>query len=276
MKEKGRTVSGKIFETHAHYDDEAFDEDRDELLKEILSTSVEYIANIGADLESSKKTVELSKKYEKLFAVVGVHPDMIESLKNREKEAVLEELRALAKEEKVVAIGEIGLDYYERSEDEKPDSVREAQKFWLKEQIKLANELGLPVVIHSRDAGEDTYECLKENKVEKTGVIHCFSYSAEMAEKFVKLGYFIGMGGVVTFKNARKAVEVVKKVGIENLVLETDSPYLAPVPFRGKRNNSSYLSYVVEKIAELLEISEEEVLEKTYHNAKRLYQLKEV
>lgn len=269
-------MSGKIFETHAHYDDEAFDEDRDELLKEMLSTSVEYIANIGADLESSKKTVELSKKYEKLFAVVGVHPDMIESLKNREKEAVLEELRALAKEEKVVAIGEIGLDYYERSEDEKPDSVREAQKFWLKEQINLANELGLPVVIHSRDAGEDTYECLKENKVEKTGVIHCFSYSAEMAEKFVKLGYFIGMGGVVTFKNARKAVEVVKKVGIENLVLETDSPYLAPVPFRGKRNNSSYLSYVVEKIAELLEISEEEVLEKTYHNAKRLYQLKEV
>lgn len=269
-------MKGKIFETHAHYDDEAFGEDRDELLKEIFSTNVDYITNIGADLESSKKTLELAKTYEKVLAVVGVHPDMIDTLEHREKEEVLEELRVLAKEKKVVAIGEIGLDYYERSEDAKPLPVRERQKFWLKAQIDLANELGLPVVIHSREAAEDTYEFLKENKVEKTGVIHCFSYSAEMAEKFVRLGYFIGMGGVVTFKNAKKAVEVVKKVGISNLVLETDSPYLAPVPFRGKRNNSTYISYVVEKIAEILEITREEVLEKTYQNAERLYQIKEV
>lgn len=272
---KAVNVKYKIFETHAHYDDESFDEDRDSLIEEILSTDVEYITNIGADLFSSGQSVLLAKKHEKVLAVVGVHPDMIGTLERLSEEEVLGSLKELAAVPKVVAIGEIGLDYYERSDDEKPEAVRNAQKFWLKKQIELANELDLPVVIHSRDAGEDTYLFLKENEVKKKGVIHCFSYSAEMAEKFVKLGYFIGMGGVVTFKNARKAIEVVKKVGIENLVLETDSPYLAPVPYRGKRNNSSYIRYVVEKIAEILELSEEEVLEKTYKNAKKLYHLKE-
>lgn len=267
----------KIFETHAHYDDESFDEDREVLLEELLSTDIVAIANIGADLESSRASVELAKKYEKVFAVVGVHPDMISCLEEiSEEERAIEEIRKIAKREKVVAIGEIGLDYYERAENEKPIEIRERQKLWFKKQVALANELELPVVIHSRDAGEDTYNLLKEEEVEKRGVIHCFSYSAEMAERFVKLGYFIGMGGVVTFKNAKKAVEVVKRVGIENLVLETDSPYLAPMPFRGKRNDSSKIKYVVEKLSELLSLSEEEILKRTYENALKLYHLKEV
>lgn len=267
----------RIFETHAHYDDESFDEDRDGLIRELLSTNVAAIANIGADLNSSKASVGLADKYENVFAVVGVHPDMISCLEEMQgEERAVEEIRQIAKRDKVVAIGEIGLDYYERAENEKPFEQRERQKVWFKKQIALANELGFPVVIHSRDAGEDTYNLLKENVVEKKGVIHCFSYSAEMAERFVKLGYFIGIGGVVTFKNAKKAVEVVKKVGIENLVLETDSPYLAPVPFRGKRNDSSKIQYVVETLSELLSLSKEEILRITYENALKLYHLEGV
>lgn len=269
-------MTAKIFDTHAHYDDESFDSDREELLKRLLSEDIAAITNIGADIETSKKAVELSKLFDKLYAAVGVHPDLISCFDEyKSEDEAINEIKKLADNHSVKAIGEIGLDYYERSENEKPEEVRKRQGFWFRKQLRLAKELELPVVIHSRDAAEDTYRILKE-EMPCGGVIHCYAYSAEMAEKFVKLGFFIGIGGVVTFKNAKKAVEVVKKIGLDHIVLETDAPYLSPVPFRGKRNDSANIHYVAEKISEILSCTKEEVLEKSFKNALKLYRLKEV
>ena len=264
----------KIFETHAHYDDEWYDEDRKELLSRLLDTDISFITNIGADIETSKNSVKLSDEFERVLAAVGVHPDNIGCMEALPEKEGTEILRNLAIHTKVVAIGEIGLDYFEREPEEKNKTVRDRQKYWFLEQLKLAKELNKPVVIHSRDSAEDTYNELKDFGYNK-GVIHCYSYSPEMAERFVKLGFYIGIGGVVTFKNAKKTKETVKRIGLENIVLETDSPYLAPVPFRGKRNDSGNIKYIVEEIAGLLGISKEKVIETTFNNAVKLYELED-
>ena len=183
-------------------------------------------------------------------------------------EELLEEIRGKLADDKAVAVGEIGLDYYW------PEPDREIQKHWFARQLQLAREVDMPVVVHSREAAADTMRIMKENHAEKTGgVVHCFSYSVEMAREFVKMGFYIGIGGVLTFKNARKLVEVAKEIPLERLILETDCPYLAPVPYRGKRNSSLYLPHVVTKLAEIKEIPEEEVIRVTEQNAVRMYRL---
>ncbi|MBR6643088.1 MAG: TatD family hydrolase [Lachnospiraceae bacterium] len=256
-----------IFDTHTHYDDEQFEEDREEILLSMKENGVGAIANMGASMRGAKDSVALAKKYPFVYAAVGIHPDHAKEL-NEEEFAVLQRL---ATEEKVVAIGEIGLDYYWDSTE------REDQKYWFKRQLALALECNLPVVIHSRDAAADTLEIMKEvytaSEKKLTGVIHCFSYEAEMAREYVKMGFYLGIGGVATFKNGRKLKEVIEDTPLEKIVLETDCPYLAPVPFRGKRNSSEKLHYVVTAIAEQKGISEEEVERITWENACRLYRL---
>lgn len=256
-----------IFDTHTHYDDEKFDIDREELLLGMEEAGVGAIVNMGATMQGAKDSVAMAKQYPFVYAAVGIHPDCAKDL----NEAEFEVLRALAKEEKVVAIGEIGLDYYWDSTE------RDVQKYWFLRQLALAQELNLPIVIHSRDAAQETYEILKEEYQKKgtpwQGVIHCFSYSLELAQEFVKMGFFIGIGGVATFKNARKLKEVIAGIPMDFLVLETDCPYLAPEPFRGKRNSSEKLKYVVSVIAQIKGITEEEVERITWENAKKLYQI---
>lgn len=255
-----------IFDTHAHYDDDAFCEDRDNLLGEIFSSGICCITDVGASMESSKKAVELSKKWPQIYAAVGVHPDSTKDM----TEDDIETLRALTKEKKVVAIGEIGLDYYW------DNSPRDIQKKWFLRQLELAREVDLPVIIHSREAAKDTMDIMKEAvKAGNTGVIHCYSYSVPMAKEYVDMGFFIGIGGVLTFKNARVIKEVAAEIPLSSIVLETDSPYLAPVPHRGKRNNSLYLKEVVKQLAEIKQVSEETVEKITLANAKKLYRLEE-
>lgn len=252
-----------IFDTHAHYDDKKFDEDRDELLSTMQSLGVGTIVNVGASLEGCRKAMELAKKYPFIYAAVGVHPDEVGTL----NEKTFAELEKWCHEEKVVAVGEIGLDYYW---DEEP---REVQKEWFISQLNLARRLGLPVNIHSRDAAEDTFQIMKEHAHGLKGIIHCYSGSSEMALQYVKMGFHIGVGGVVTFKNGKKLKQVVEAVPIESIVLETDCPYLAPEPNRGKRNNSSYIRYVALEVARLNGLTYEEVVERTEQNAKEVYGL---
>lgn len=256
-----------IFDTHTHYDDEQFDEDREALLLSLKEQGIGAIANMGASMRGAKESVALANKYPFVYAAVGVHPDHAKDL-NEEEFAILS---ALAAEKKVVAVGEIGLDYYWDSTE------REEQKYWFKRQLALAEEVKLPVVIHSREAASDTLEIMKDaymasNKT-LTGVIHCFSYGVEMAREYLKMNFYLGVGGVATFKNGRKLKEVIETVPLEHIVLETDCPYLAPVPFRGKRNSSEKLHYVVAAIAEIKGIGEEEVERITWENACRLYRL---
>lgn len=256
-----------IFESHAHYDDEAFDEDREELLESLKENGVGTIINVGASLDSCEKTVNLAEKYDYIYAAVGVHPSDVADL-NEENFAWLE---GLTKKDKVVAIGEIGLDYYWDKEEE----IWENQKYWFKRQMELARKTNLPVIIHSRDAANDTMTLMKEIHAEEIrGVIHCYSYSKEMAKEFIKMGYYIGVGGVVTFKNAKKLAEAVKEIPLERILVETDCPYLAPEPFRGKRNDSGKLPYVINKIAELKETTPEEVERVTRENAMKLFGVK--
>ena len=253
-----------IFETHAHYDDSKFDEDREELLKKVHDSGVSPIINVGASIESTKTTLELAKTHDYIYAAVGVHPSDISGL-NEDSFEWLREQTAYAK---TVAIGEIGLDYYWDKEPE----VQEAQRYWFGRQLDLAKETGLPVIIHSRDAAEDTLQVMKEHKAQEIpGVIHCYSYSKELAGEFVKMGYFIGVGGVVTFKNARKLVETVEVIPMEHILLETDCPYMAPEPHRGTRNDSSNIPFVIEKIAQIKGISPAEVERITEENAYRLF-----
>ena len=255
-----------IFETHAHYDDEQFDLDREELLSSMPEQGVGTIVNVSATYESCRRVVDLVQKYPFMYAAVGIHPDEVGSL-NEER---LQQMKELCKQEKVVAVGEIGLDYYWDNES------HDVQKEWFVRQLDLARELNLPVLIHSREAAADTMEIMKEHGQGLRGVIHCYSYSKEQAKEYVKMGYYIGVGGVVTFKNARKLKETVEEIPLTSIVLETDCPYLAPVPFRGKRNNSSYIKYVAEEIAEIKGISYEAVVEQTEKNARDLYNLTEV
>ncbi|WP_343210337.1 TatD family hydrolase [Anaerolentibacter hominis] len=255
-----------IFETHAHYDDEQFDPDREELLNRLHASGIGPIVNVGANLQGCRDTVELTEQYPFIYGAVGVHPSETGEL-NEENFGLLRELLF---REKIVAVGEIGLDYYW----DEPD--HDTQKKWFIRQLNLARELKMPVIIHSRDAAQDTYNILKQEKAEEIGgVIHCFSYSAEMAQRYVDMGFYIGVGGVVTFQNAKKLKEVVVSVPLERIVLETDSPYLAPVPNRGKRNCSGNLSLVVGKIAELKGITAEQVIDTTRKNAFKLYHMEE-
>lgn len=255
-----------IFETHAHYDDEQFNLDREELLSSMPEQGVGTIVNVSATYESCRRVVDLVQKYPFMYAAVGIHPDEVGSL-NEER---FQQMKELCKQEKVVAVGEIGLDYYWDNES------HDVQKEWFVRQLDLARELNLPVLIHSREAAADTMEIMKEHGQGLRGVIHCYSYSKEQAKEYVKMGYYIGVGGVVTFKNARKLKETVEEIPLTSIVLETDCPYLAPVPFRGKRNNSSYIKYVAEEIAEIKGISYEAVVEQTEKNARDLYNLTEV
>lgn len=250
-----------IFDTHAHYDDSRFDEDRNELLSSLCNSCVSGIINCGCDLNSSLKTVELTEKHSLIYGAVGVHPHEAEETTDDD----LEKIKELYKKEKIVAVGEIGLDYFYDF------SPRERQIELFRKQIVTANELGLPVIIHDRDAHEDTMNILKELKPK--GVVHCFSGSAEMAKEILKLGLYIGIGGAVTFKNARKPVEVVEMLPLDKLLLETDAPYMTPVPFRGKRCDSSHIAYTAEKIAEIKEMDVQELIDKCAENAKTLFNI---
>ncbi len=253
-----------IFDTHAHYDDEQYDIDRDELLSGMKAAGIGNIVNVGANLESSERSVELSHKYDFIYSAVGVHPSDVTELNGEN----LEKIRLLSRDERCVAIGEIGLDYHW------PDPAPEIQKEWFVRQLELAREENKPVIIHSRDAAKDTVDILRDNNAgELGGVVHCFSYSAEIALECVRMGFYIGVGGVLTFKNGRKLKEVVEKVPMDRIILETDCPYLAPTPHRGERNNSSYLPYVVQAMAELKGISEDEVIDITEHNARVMYRI---
>ena len=252
-----------IFDTHAHYDDVQFDSDREELLSSMPDLGVTTIVNVSSTLESCEKCVELAGKYPYVYAAVGVHPDEVGAL----NEETFAEMEALLDNDRVVAVGEIGLDYYWDNES------HELQKKWFVRQLELARQHHLPIIIHSREAAADTMEIMKAHAQGLEGVIHCYSYSREQAEEYVKMGFYIGIGGVLTFKNAKKLKEVAAAIPLERIVLETDCPYLAPEPFRGKRNQSSYIRYVAEKLAEIKEMTVEEVIAVTEANAKKMYHL---
>lgn len=253
-----------IFDTHAHYDDRAFDEDRHELLSGMQEQGIARIVNIGSSFEANEKTLELVQQYDFIKAAFGIHPEFADQL-NEENFKHIEELCRL---DECVAVGEIGLDCYW------PEPDVSIQKPWFERQMDLAKRIGKPIVVHSRDAARETYEMMKAAEARDIGgVVHCFSYSREMAKQFVDMGFFIGVGGVLTFKNGKKLKEVVEYIPLEHIVLETDCPYLAPVPFRGKRNSSLLLTHVVEAISEIKGISREEVERITWDNAHRLYRI---
>lgn len=255
-----------IFDTHTHYDDEAFDSDREELLTGLLEKGVGTVVTVGADMATSRAALELADSYEHVYAAIGVHPSETHGMTEED----LVWLRAHALDPKVVAVGETGLDYHWK------DTEPSVQKIWFKKQIELAKEVNLPVIYHSREAAEDTMKIICETKAyECGGVIHCYSYAKEMALEYVKMGFFIGVGGVVTFKNGRRLKETVEAVPIGQIVLETDCPYLSPEPDRGKRNDSSKLAYVVREIARIKGMTEREVIVVTEQNARRLYRLDE-
>ena len=251
-----------IFDSHAHYDDEAFAKDREVLLAGMPGAGIGKILNVGASLAGAEASVALSRKYPFVYAAAGIHPDDVGTL----DEEKLQRLRDLCREEKTVAIGEIGLDYYW---DKEP---REIQKKWFREQLALAREQQLPVSIHSRDAAQDTFEILKSDHAGGAGgVLHCFSSSPQLAEEYVKMGYYIGIGGTVTFKNARVPKEVAARVPLERILIETDCPYLAPTPHRGKRNSSLNLPLVIQEIARIKGLTPDDVETATYENACRLF-----
>ena len=259
-----------IFESHAHYDDRQFDVDREKLLENLPFQNVGVIVNVGSDIRSSKESITLAHQYDYVYAAIGVHPDEVDTM----KEADMEELSHMAKETKVVAIGEIGLDYFRKE----GNAYKSVQKEWFCRQLDLAKEIEKPVIIHSRDAAEDTIQILrdfsKENpQIENPGVIHCYSYSPELAKEYVAMGFYIGIGGVVTFKNAKKLVETVAQIPLERILVETDSPYLCPEPNRGKRNDSSQIRYVIDRIADIRGIAPEEVEKQTEMNARKMYRL---
>lgn len=253
-----------IFESHAHYDDEKFDEDRDSLLSSMPKNGIEYIVNVGANLATTKRTIELTEKYPFIYGAVGVHPSDTAEL-NEENFAWLKNQCAL---QKVVAVGEIGLDYYW----DEPE--RDIQKKWFRRQLALASEEKLPVIIHSREAAKDTLDIMKEMECEKIGgVVHCFSYSKEIAREVLEMGFYLGIGGVVTFQNAKSIKEVVAYAPLDRILLETDSPYLAPTPHRGKRNSSLYIPLIAEEIARIKEIEYKEVISVTNNNAKEMFRI---
>lgn len=251
-----------LYDTHAHIDDEQYNDDRNEIIEKIKNASVGLVNNIGADMASSRYGIMLAEEHDFLYATVGVHPSETKNL----TEDDIAELRRLAGHEKVVAIGEIGLDYHY------DDTDLDTQKKWFRAQLNLAKELDMPVVIHDRDSKGECLEILKESGVKKA-VIHCFSGSAETAKELIKLGFYISFTGVITFKNARRAIEALSVIPIERLFIETDSPYMAPEPFRGSRNDSSLVFRIAEKIAEVKGLTYEEVVERTTENAVKFFNI---
>ncbi len=252
-----------IFDSHAHYDDKQFDKDRDELLSSMNKNGVDFILNSGESLRASKAGVELGKKYDFIYSASGIHPSNTKNM----TEEIYNEIKELTKNEKVVAIGEIGLDYHYDNTD------KEKQRYWFKRQLEMAKELSMPVIIHSRDAAQECFDIIKESGVNK-GIIHCYSGSPEMAAAYVKLGFYIGIGGVLTYNNAKKTVDCVRILPLNRIVLETDCPYLAPVPNRGKRNDSTMIKFVAEKIAEIKHVPVNEVYSVTSQNAKNVFGIK--
>ncbi len=253
-----------IFDTHAHYDDDAFDQDRDALLSSLPTQGVAKIVNVGASLASCKKTLALMDEYDFIYGAIGVHPcdtaDLNEDNINWLKEA--------CGHEKCVALGEIGLDYYWNEPEEA------IQKKWFARQMDLARELKLPMIIHSREAAKDTVDMMKAEKAgEIGGVVHCYSYTKEMAREFLNMDFYFGIGGVLTFSNAKKLKEAVEYIPMDRIVLETDCPYLAPVPYRGKRNCSLYIAHVIEALAQIKGVSEEVVREQMWANSHALYRM---
>ena len=251
------------FETHAHYDDKKFDEDRNEILNSLKENNIKYVVNVGADMKSSYDSIKLSQEYDFIYASVGVHPHEARNMKEEDYKILEQWLQY----DKVVALGEIGLDYYYDF------SPREVQREVFKKQLKICENITKPVIIHSRDANQEVFDMIKESKVRK-GVIHAFSGSLEMALEYIKLGFFIGVGGVLNFKNANKLVNVVENIPLEHILIETDSPYLSPVPVRGTRNNSQNLKYIVEKISEIKHIERENVEKITLETAKMFFCIK--
>ena len=253
----------ELFDSHAHYNDEKFAEDREELLKEIYNSGVTKLVNAGYSLESSKSAIEIAKTHNFIYSTVGISPNDIDDYKKE----YLEEIKKLAKNEKVVAIGEIGLDYYWNKEN------KDLQKEVFVSQIKIANELNLPIVIHTREAIYDTLEILKNNNCSKKGVFHCCPFNVDLVREGLKLGFYISFAGPTTFKNSKNAVEIIKMVPLDKILIETDSPYLSPEPLRGKRNDSRNVKYIAQKIADVKEIPVEEVAKITYENAKKIFEI---
>ncbi|MEG1992247.1 MAG: TatD family hydrolase [Acetivibrio sp.] len=253
-----------IFETHGHYEDEQFNEDREALLGSFEKNGIGRVVNVSSSIETIEKTLELTKKYPFIYGAVGVHPEECGELDGEK----LSYIREMSKKEKIVAIGEIGLDYYWKEPE------KSIQKKWFEEQMELAADKKLPMIIHSREAAMDTLEIMKAHKAgEIGGVIHCFSYGKDMAGEFLKMGFYLGIGGVVTFKNAKKLKEVVEYIPIDCILLETDCPYMAPEPHRGERNSSLNLRYVIEEIAKIKGLDYDEVIEETEKNARRMYHI---
>ena len=250
----------QVFDTHSHYTDTAFDSDRDTVLQRLPEQGIVHAVLAGTTVEDSAQGIRLAEQYEYLYAAVGIHPETA----GAQPADYLAQLEQMAKHPKAVAIGEIGLDYYY---DTHP---KELQRFWFRQQLRLAEETNLPVIIHSRDASQETFDIIKASSVRR-GSIHCYSGSAQMALDYVKMGFSIGVGGVVTFSNAKKLVETVAAIPMESILIETDCPYLAPNPNRGKRNDSTNLKYVVEKIAEIKNLPPETVAEISEKNAKSLF-----
>lgn len=254
-----------IFDTHAHYIDSRFDEDRNTLLSSMKDNNVGLIMEVSARLSEVNQTLDLANEYDFIYASLGVHPDEVLELENQG----LDLIERLSSNAKVKAVGEIGLDYYGE------DSVdKTTQEKWFRNQIALARNINKPIVVHSRDAADDTYQIMKSEHCENIGgVVHCFSYSPEMAMRYIDMGFYIGIGGVLTFKNGKKLKDVVKEIPLDRIVLETDCPYLAPTPHRGERNDSSMIKFVVSEIAALKNISEEEVEKVTFDNGIKMYRI---
>jgi TatD DNase family protein len=248
-----------IFDTHAHYDDKAFDEDRNDVLKKVQAAGVARILNCGASIQGCIKTLELVKKYDFIYGAIGVHPEDA-----REVSTNINKIGDMLNNNKIQAVGEIGLDYYYEGYD------RELQISAFREQMDMARQLNLPVVIHDRDAHEDTLKIIKEFKGDR-GVLHCYSGSLEFSREVLKLDYYLGFTGVVTFKNAKKAVEVAREIPIERMLIETDCPYMAPTPHRGERNDSSYLVHIIDRIAEIRGVEKEYITKTTYENGSKLF-----
>ncbi len=255
-----------LFDTHAHYDDKRFDEDRDEILSSMPKNGVGLILNPGCNIETSKKAIEYAEKYSHVYAAVGIHPEYIEEI---ELDSTIKELKTLVLSSKrIKAIGEIGLDYYWVKQPE----LRAKQAELLRRQLALAKEFDMPVIIHDREAHADTLKIVEEFP-EVKGVFHCYSGSTEMAQRLISLGYLISFTGVITYKNAKKAVEVVENIPLDKLMIETDSPYMSPEPFRGKRNSSLYVYRMAEAIADIKNIPLDEVINQTTENGKKLFNI---
>ena len=251
-----------IFDSHAHYDDKQFDIDRDELLSSMNSNGVGLIVNVASDLKSWSKTIELTEKYPFIYGTIGIHPSCKEDLSVES----IEKISQYLKRDKIVAVGEIGLDYYWDKDNHK------LQKEMFIKQLEIARNHNLPVVIHSREAAADTFNIVNNHGADLKGVMHCYSYSVEQAREYVKMGFYIGVGGVVTFSNGKKLKEVVAEIPLESILMETDCPYLAPMPYRGKRNVSEYLIHVAKEIGAIKGIHYKDVIKQTWENGKKLYE----